>query len=111
MADGDPVAKALALVLGHHSDAFNPIRTRPNDFSLTYGILRCLNVGSLKSASRRALKLFFLTEGPSHCKSTSWFDDLLVEQVVAVYEDGFQATWLSRTVNLSGQWHQHQNRF
>ena len=102
MADGDPVAKALALALGCHSDAFNPIRTRPNDFSLTYGILRCLNVGSLKSASRRALKLFFLTEGPSHCKSTSWFDDLLVEQVVAVFEEGFQATWLSRTVTVGG---------
>lgn len=41
MATDDPLSHALFALLGFHCDGFNPLRSRPNDFSLTYGILRC----------------------------------------------------------------------
>jgi hypothetical protein len=37
----DQLGRALVALLGFHCDGFNPLRSRPNDFSLTYGILRC----------------------------------------------------------------------
>ena len=41
MATDDPLSHALFALLGFHCDGFDPLRSRPNDFSLTYGILRC----------------------------------------------------------------------
>lgn len=41
MAHDDHMGRALVALLGFHCDGFNPLRSRPNDFSLTYGILRC----------------------------------------------------------------------
>jgi hypothetical protein len=55
------------------------------------------------SSSRGALKLLFLTQGPAHCKSTSWFDDILVEQVVRVFREGFQTQWQHPTTELGGE--------
>ena len=54
-------------------------------------------------SSRGALKLWFLTQGPAHCKSTSWFDDILVQQVVQVCREGFQTTWQHPTTQLGGE--------
>lgn len=119
MASGDGVGQALFALLGFHCDGFNPLRSRPNDFSLTYGILRCFvgpevpiditcvditgYVWWQLSSSRAALKMWFLTQGPAHCKSTSWFDDRLVDQVVQVFEKGFQTTWQHPSMELGGE--------
>ena len=45
----------------------------------------------------------FLTQGLAHCKSTSWFDDKGVEQVVSVFKQGCQATWQHPTKELGGE--------
>ena len=55
------------------------------------------------SPSRGALKLLFLTQGPAHLKSTSWFDDILVEQVVRVFQEGFETTWNHPTFHIGGE--------
>jgi hypothetical protein len=45
------------------------------------------------SHNRSTLKVWWLTNGPAHCKSTDWFDDILVEQMRKVVYDGFTANW------------------
>jgi hypothetical protein len=45
------------------------------------------------STSRDAIKPWYITNGPDHCKSTSWFDDILVEQVREIAFVGFTAHW------------------
>jgi hypothetical protein len=39
------------------------------------------------------IKVWWLTNGPDHCKSTEWFDDILVEQMRKVIYEGFTANW------------------
>jgi hypothetical protein len=79
-----------------HSDAFSPCRTRPNSFSLTYGIL-CALLGSALSYKRATLKLWFLSNGKGgkadHMKSTSWFDAILTNQVQQVLVEGVKCDW------------------
>jgi hypothetical protein len=43
--------------------------------------------------NRSTLKVWWLTNGPAHCKSTEWFDDILVEQMRKVVFEGFTANW------------------
>jgi hypothetical protein len=45
------------LLLSYHSDGFAPIKTRPNSFSLTYGILSAL-LGPTMSYRRSAMKVW-----------------------------------------------------
>jgi hypothetical protein len=79
-----------------HSDAFSPCRTRPNSFSLTYGIL-CALLGASLSHKRTAMKLWFLSNGKGgkadHLKSTGWFDDVLIGQVKQVLMEGVKCHW------------------
>jgi hypothetical protein len=45
------------------------------------------------SHNRSTLKVWWLTNGPDHSKSTDWFDDILVEQMRKVVYEGFTANW------------------
>jgi hypothetical protein len=88
--------EARRLQLMYHSDAFSPCRTRPNSFSLTYGIL-CALLGASVSHKRSALKLWFLSNGrggrAEHMKSTSWFEHILIGQVKMVLMSGVRCDW------------------
>ena len=41
MSSEDGLGQVLFALFGFHCDGFNPLRSRPSDFSLAYDILRC----------------------------------------------------------------------
>ena len=43
-------------------------------------------------------KVWWLTNGPAHCKSTSWFDDILVDQLREAVFVGYPMQWIHRTI-------------
>ena len=80
------------MIMGYHSDGFAPQSSRPNTFSLTYGIVN-LMLGHIMNHRRSALKVWWLTNGPRHCLSTSWFDHILLDQIKKVLYQGVECTW------------------
>jgi hypothetical protein len=80
-----------------HTDGFAPLATSPNTFSMTYGILKAM-LGSAMSHLRSACKIWFLTNGPGHNKSTSWFDHILEAQIREVVFRGVMCRWRHRMV-------------
>jgi hypothetical protein len=81
----------------YHTDGFAPLATSPNTFSMTYGILKAM-LGSAMSHLRSACKIWFLTNGPGHNKSTSWFDHILEAQIREVVFRGVMCRWRHRMV-------------
>lgn len=82
------MGRALVALLGFHCDGFNPLRSRPNDFSLTYGILRSFvgpevpsNIAGL-TITGYVMAVEFIAGGPQAVVPDSRARSLKVDLVV-----------------------------